>query len=88
MKPIIYVSIDANGGTHAVQVTPPTNPPTNPPAGDLAWITYAPASSSLASALEENSKLKARNSELRKEVRHHDTQAAMRAQERSEGMPS
>jgi len=84
MKPIIYVSIDANGGVNAVQFAHPTCPP----ADGLAWITYAPASSNLARALEENSKLEVRNSQLRKEVRHYDTQAAMRAQERSEGMPS
>ena len=85
MKPIIYVSIDdASGGINAVQVTHPTCPP----AEGLAWITYAPASSNLARALEENKKLEARNVQLRKEVRHYDTQRAMRAQERSEGMPS
>jgi len=83
MKPIIYVSIDASGGIAAMQVAHPTSPP----ADGLAWITYAPASSNLAGALEENKKLEARNSQLRKEVRHHDTRAAMRAQERSEGMP-
>ena len=53
MKPIIYVSIDANGGIAAMQVAHPTSPP----ADGLAWITYAAASTNLAGALKDNEKL-------------------------------
>ena len=84
MKPIIYVSIDANGGIAAMQVTHPTSPP----ADGLAWITYAPASTNLAASLKENEKLMAGNIKLRNELRGYEIRAVMRAQEQSEGMPS
>lgn len=75
MKPIIYLSLDHNDSIVAIQVTHPTSPP----ADGLAWITYVPASTNLAGALQENDKLMADNNKLRNELRGYERRDEMRA---------
>ena len=84
MKPIIYVSMDANGGIAAMQVAHPTSPPED---GGV-WITYAAASTNLAAALQENKKLEGQCQKLQSLINYYEGQRAMSAQGQSEGMSS